>query len=247
MSNEIPMTKGLSLRRLLKVWVFLAIGHWTFHICAAEVAEAPAAKGTGRGYRMDYGPALAYTINCRNFGDARKDNLALKGLAIRLGSSNEAAVCFDTELLRYGAGWSGGFLDISHTHLDSSKGSHEAFVDGSIQFTTPVQAGWSTNHTFGDRNGLRWKGYFRSGRRIVLNYEVAGVEIWESPAYQQISNQWALVRQLRLAGPRPELHMLVSDNLVVTLPGGEGSEVFQVAFVPQSKQTTTRKNVGIDP
>src|SRR5688572_31547814 len=97
---------------------FLVCGLATNVLCAAEPAAEPLAKGTGRGYRMDYGPVLGYTINCRNFGDDRLDNLALKGLAIRLGSSNEAAVCFDTELLRYGAGWTGGFLDIARTHLD---------------------------------------------------------------------------------------------------------------------------------
>src|SRR5688572_30346075 len=167
---------------------------WTiFHLFSAlpscSGAEA-IAKGTGRGYRMDYGPILGYTINCRNFGDARPDNLALKGLAIRLGSSNQAVVCFDTELLRYAAGWSDGFLDISRTHLDSSKGSHEAFIDGKIQFTTPVAAGWKV----ADPRQLRWKGYYRHARQIILNYEVAGVEIWELPSFESIDSGWRLVR-----------------------------------------------------
>ena len=35
-----------------------------------------------------------------------------KGIAIKLGDQDEAAVCFDTELLRYSAGWTGGFLQL---------------------------------------------------------------------------------------------------------------------------------------
>jgi len=196
---------------------------------------------------MDYGPALGYTINCRNFGDARKDNLALKGLAIRLGSSNEAAVCFDTELLRYGAGWSGGFLDISHTHLDSSKGSHEAYVDGTIQFTTPVKSGWSTNGTFSDTPLLRYKSCFRHGKTIVLNYEVAGVEIWESPGCESIADRCAFVRQIRLAGPRRDFHVLLGNETNAVIPGSRESELFQIVFAPESRQVTVRKNTGDDP
>jgi hypothetical protein len=191
---------------------------------ASVPAAEPAAKGTGRGYRMDYGPVLGYTINCRNFGDDRPDNLALKGVAIRLGTSNEAVVCFDTELLRYGAGWSGGFLDISRTHLDSAKGSHEAFVDGKIQFTTPGKPGWSINGSFNDHPSLRYKGHFRHGRKLVLNYEVESVEIWEMPSY----NQSNFVRHIRLSGPRPVLNVLVADGIRATIPASEESEVYTV-------------------
>lgn len=210
-------------------WSWLT-GPWSFAVLALPLAAAdPVAKGTGRGYRMDYGPVLAYTINCRNFGDDRPDNLALKGLAIRLGSADQAAVCFDTELLRYGAGWSGGFLDISRTHLDSAKGSHEAFIDGKIQFTSPLKNGWSTNGAFTDRPSLRYKGHFRHGHKIILNYEVAGVEIWEMPSYEPIADQWVLVRQMRLAGPRPDFHLMIADGIRATIPASNESEIYAVA------------------
>ena len=210
-------------------------------------AAEPVAKGTGRGYRMDYGPVLGYTINCRNFGDDRPDNLALKGLAIRLGSSNEAAVCFDTELLRYGAGWSGGFLDISRTHLDSAKGSHEAFIDGQIQFTTAAIPGWSTNGAFIDRQVLKYKGSFRHDRKIILNYEVAGVEIWETASHERIADQWALVRQIRLGGARPNLHVLIAEGVATEIPGSEKSELYQIVYLPGSKHASMHHNRGYDP
>src|SRR2546428_6690875 len=69
----------------------------------------------GQGFQMDYGPFLSYTINCKPRLANGPDNLALKGIAIKLGPANEGTICFDTELMRYAAGWTGGFLDISKT------------------------------------------------------------------------------------------------------------------------------------
>src|SRR5882672_11182142 len=69
--------------------------------------------------RMDYGSMLTYTVGLPSAAGKTNENLALKGVCIRLGGSNEAAVCFDTDLLHYYAGWTGGFLDISKTHLTS--------------------------------------------------------------------------------------------------------------------------------
>ncbi|MCI0746851.1 MAG: hypothetical protein L0Y58_15725 [Verrucomicrobia subdivision 3 bacterium] len=243
----------VTMRRIAKgggVGVLTFAWFLTCGLSSAPAAD-PIARGTGRGYRMNYGPVLGYTINCRNFGDSRPDNLALKGLAIRLGESNRATVCFDTESLRYVAGWSGGFLDISRTHLDSAKGSHEAFVDGEIRFTATTTNGWSEAEDGGSsaqgNARFRWKGYYRHGLNVILNYEVAGIEVWETPLHKIISNEWAIVRSIRLAGNRPDLRLLVADSLNVALEGGETSDVFQVTFVPETRRVTVRKSDELDP
>ena len=230
------------MRAIQKWMMFLATLVGLF---AKAHAADPIAKGTGRGYRMDYGPVLGYTINCRNFDESRLDNVVLKALAIQL-ATNEATVCFDTELLRYAAGWTGGFLDISHTHLDSAKGSHEAFVNGSVLFTSPAQQGWGTNETFSD-TPLRWKGHYRHGRTIVLNYEVAGVEIWETPLYEPVVRRWATSRHIRLSGPRPDLHVLVAEDVRVKIPASSESEVYKITFIPQAKHADVQKSQAIDP
>src|SRR5215213_7803419 len=54
---------------------------------------------------MEYGPVIGCTL-----GVGPKNgigNVAPKGLVIRLERSKQAYVCFDTELLRYSAGWVG--------------------------------------------------------------------------------------------------------------------------------------------
>src|SRR5439155_12227031 len=119
---------------------------------APEVGNEPAApKPTrpgarkGRGYEMDYGSALSYTINCKQAGSRDTDNLVLKGVAVRVSKEPLATICFDTELLRYAAGWTNGFLVISRTHLNSSKGTDYAYADGDMQFRTPAAPGWKAN------------------------------------------------------------------------------------------------------
>jgi uncharacterized protein DUF6797 len=139
---------------------------------------------------MDYGPFLAYTINCKTSSNA-PDNLVLKGIAIKVGASNEATVCFDTELMRYAAGWTGGFLNISNTHLNTYKGSQEAFADGEILFSTKAEPGWARGNETADpralkagplaRDWARFKGLYRNGNRVVLQYRVADAEVHETP------------------------------------------------------------------
>src|SRR5690349_16723791 len=51
--------------------------------------------------QMDVGRFYSATI-------ATPQEMTLKGIAVRIGENSEAAVLFDTELLRVVCGWSGG-------------------------------------------------------------------------------------------------------------------------------------------
>src|SRR5262245_39010317 len=94
---------------------------------------------------MEYGSMLTYTVGLKQTTGKTNANIALKGVCLRLGSSNEASVCFDTDLLRYYAGWTGGFLDLSKTHLTTYKGSWHAEVQGDVKFSTAPGPGWTTD------------------------------------------------------------------------------------------------------
>ena len=50
--------------------------------------------------------------------------LAAKGITVRLG--HDACVLFDTDLMRFAAGWTGGFLDLSKTNIGGLKGDFPA-------------------------------------------------------------------------------------------------------------------------
>src|SRR3954447_19436059 len=49
-------------------------------------------------------------------------NIAYKGLTIKLG--NDAYMCFDTDLLRMAAGWTGNYLNFDGVTFSGSHGNH---------------------------------------------------------------------------------------------------------------------------
>src|SRR5687767_4981042 len=96
----------------------------------ARAADAPPARGAD----MDYGPFLTGSLDrdaavseresresTEQTGD-NPNNLAAKAVIVRLQHKQlDAAVAFDTDLLRYAAGWTDGFVNFDKTHLASEK------------------------------------------------------------------------------------------------------------------------------
>jgi hypothetical protein len=171
--------------------------------------------------RMDYGSMLTYTVGLPSVPGRTNENLALKGICIRLGGSKEAAVCFDTDLLRYYAGWTGGFLDISNTHLTSSKGSWHALIQGEVKFRSQLGPGWAKEAEFSDprrlpagplpRDWSRFKGCYRHGSRVVLNYLVGETEVFETPECVTTNGLTFFVRTIHLDALRTSLLLRVCD------------------------------------
>jgi hypothetical protein len=153
---------------------------------------------------MDYGSALSYTINCKVPGSPDADDVVLKGVAVRVNKDPLATICFDTELLRYAAGWTNGFLDISRTHLNSGKGTHYAFADGEVQFRTGHVAGWKAI-------SAKYHGFYRSGEQVVFSYSVDGTEILDLPGFEQIDGVAFFMRFLSVAEHREPLSLRVPE------------------------------------
>ena len=91
---------------------------------------------------MDYGPFLTTTL------EVERDNIAYKSIAIRLDpgeggvSQGNVFVSFDTDTLRYAAGWTGrGLMDWRSVVYDGSHGTHPSLV-GKRVFVNPVRPGW---------------------------------------------------------------------------------------------------------
>ena len=98
---------------------------------------------------MEYGSFLTATVaSPRPAG-----NFAYKGVAIRVGpqqyKGNDAGVVFDTDLLRYSAGWIGDYLNLTGVALD---GTHWAYpsINGEQIFGNPQSPGWAGPEGFDD-------------------------------------------------------------------------------------------------
>lgn len=156
---------------------------------------------------MDYGPFLSYTVATRPGLTQAADHLAVKGIVVKVDGTN-AAVCFDTDTLRMAGGWTGGFLDVSRTHLDSYKGNDAAMPAGPLEFQTPSGPGWSgPDGVWADprtvRNGplpkgwAHYQGLYRHGEKVVFAYRVGQREVLELPGYDRGERAFTRVFRVR--------------------------------------------------
>jgi glucose/arabinose dehydrogenase len=206
-----------------------------------DPAESPSVpKASLLWAAMDYGPFLTYTVDCNP--KQPEQNLALKGITIHLGQTNEAAVCFDTDLMRYAAGWTDGFLDLSQTHLTTYKGSQPAFLQGLLRFSNRPRPGWANRGEFADPRVLhqgplpgswaKYRGLYRHGDQIVLAYTVGGIEVLDLPGFQEHEGISAFTRIIRVAPTGAPMKLVVCD--------WEG----ELVVVPESTLATGKKISG---
>jgi cytochrome c2 len=170
---------------------------------------------------MDYGPFLTASIEAPQ----PATNLAYKGIAINLGANfggaKNEAVIFDTDLLRYSAGWTGDFVALKGVVFD---GEHWAYprIAGRQVFGNPVAPGWASAESFKDpraapygplpRAWAHWKGLYLRDKQVVLAYSVGAMSVLEMPALERDAQTTAFVRTLNLsAAPVENVLQLVAD------------------------------------
>ena len=122
---------------------------------------------------MEHGQFVSWTI--RNEGHV----VAYKGIAIKTGASEPAAVCFDTDLLRFSAGWTGGFL---RWYPERDGLERNPTIDGRVHFRNEAGPGWTATESFADprphaygplpETAARYRGLFLHGAKVVLSYSV---------------------------------------------------------------------------
>jgi hypothetical protein len=128
--------------------------------------------------------------------------IVAKGLSVRLGEKGEAAVAYDTASASLRAGWTRGFLNFSGARYGLIQSPKPA---GEIHFLSPAPPAWGNVAT-------RWRGLHVHGPRLVLDYEVAGVAIQESPWYETAQEVAAFTRVLDLAPASQSLSLALIEG-----------------------------------
>ncbi len=171
------------------------------------------------------------------------DNIANKGMAIALG--NDAYVCFDTDLLRMSAGWTGGYISETGVTFNGSHGGHP-MVAGDQKFGNQVLPGWADSEggfedrrtePFGpvSREQAQWKGHYVFGTNVVLRYTVHGSEVYEWPASSVRKGQVRFERTFRVGATGDSLKLLVCE-----VEGGKATAERDKVVVEGGKGTVTR-------
>ncbi|HTI70408.1 MAG TPA: DUF6797 domain-containing protein [Candidatus Limnocylindria bacterium] len=134
-------------------------------------------------------------------------NVAMKGLAIRLG--NGANILWDTDLCRVAAGWTGGYISTFGVAFDGGHGGHPAIM-GNQAFGTATVPGVTgpdgafrdpRSEPFGpvDSSIVRWDGIHLDGMDVQLNYTVGGgTKVHEQPSSVSKNEQIGFVRTFQL-------------------------------------------------
>lgn len=100
----------------------------------------------------------------------RADKLVvLKGISIRLGAGGEVSSVFDPETLSYRAVWENGFIEFHPFRWGTSR---NASLKGDSWFTLPEAS---------MPEGGKYLGFHRFGNRVVFNYEIGDVSIFDEP------------------------------------------------------------------
>ena len=162
-----------------------------------------------------------------------------KAIAIKVGPNNEATVCFDTDLLRYSAGWTGGFLQLHAQRYGLIAAPSPA---GKIQFSTEPGPGWAKDDSFTDpraqklgplpRTWAKYKGVYRSANRVVLAYTVGRSSVLDSPWFVKAGNLEIFTRTLDVEGLDEKLLNIVD------VPGAAGASITTINDLQVAKLAT---------
>jgi hypothetical protein len=155
------------------------------------------------------------------------DNVAMKGLAIRVAPEGAANVLFDTDLLRMAAGWTGGYITTKGVAFDGGHGAHPSIV-GEQKFGTRPGPGWanakgeftdSRPEPYGPlpEDWCRWDGLYVNGSNTVLSYTVLGTKIYEQPGVFGQGGEVAFTRTFQTKKAKA--------NLIAVLAEVEGATV----------------------
>ncbi|MBM3839954.1 MAG: hypothetical protein FJ398_18690 [Verrucomicrobia bacterium] len=197
---------------------------------------------------MDHGAFVSWTIR----GEGQP--VTYKGIAVRLGAV--AAICFDSELLRVSAAWSGGFLK---WYPERDGLERNPTIQGRIHFRNAAAPGWSTSGSFADprsesqgplpESAGRYRGLFVHGESVVLAYTVGGCEVLESPGLAEIGAERFFVRALNL-GKTPErltVRLLAVPGRAARLQGNRSGLAQGVLQVKSEEETRFIGFKGLPP
>jgi cytochrome c2 len=178
-------------------------------------------------------PYITTSMDARNLGASfPDDNISPRVLAMRLG--NEAYACFDTDMLRWSVAWTGDFLPMVTMAQISYKDFYEKKneiprIGGTPHFATGQYPGWTSGEplfedprpanpypdapSWGplDPSMARWNGHYLVGEKMVLAYEVGGVDILEMPGSQQAGEQQVFTRKLKISPSKSSLFLTLAE------------------------------------
>lgn len=198
---------------------------------AAAPPEKPRDPSQPPYLEMELGNAWFWTF------EVAPGNFAHKAIAVRLDAGpggvtkGRAWMVYEHDTLRVAAATTGALTDWRGIALDGSHGTH-ASLTGERHFTLPGAPGWSTGRfedprdpakdgkRYGPVPGLRYRGLHQHDETCVLEAEIGGTPVLESPGWIENEADPVFVRTLNLGAATTPLRLRVApDTLRARLDG----------------------------
>ena len=190
----------------------------------------------GRWNQVDVGPFMSAAINT-------PQGRTLKGIAIKVGDTSQATVCFNTELLGYSAAWTEGFLEFDSRRYGLTGSTKPK---GRILFANGITPSWAHDGKLDDprprklgslpRNWARYRGLYRHGNRVVLSYTVNETGVLETPWAGNADDQLFLTRTFEFGKSVKPLIGLIAAKRGATAVL-QKTDSLDVAHLPDGDET----------
>jgi hypothetical protein len=166
---------------------------------------------------------------------------------------NSAGVLFDTELCRYAACWSGGFINLKGVVFDGAHGTNPS-VTGQQQIGTKPLPGFAKDGKYEDpraiphgplpREQAKYKGLYRHEDGIVLSYSASGRDILDLPGLEFEQQSLLFTRTLNVASGEAVLMVVADVEGADTNPKRERGPSDTVTLTVGNQTTVIRATGG---
>ena len=179
---------------------------------------------------MALGPFVSYSLGRVGSPDQAKayatikEAVVLKGISVKLGKSS--AVCFDTDLMRYAVGWTGGFLDFSNSNIGQERGNEPVSAVGTLRFGNKSKPGVGINGEFKDSRlrpvgplpyeYAKYKGLYVNGDKVIFSYTIKDVEVLDMPEALEADDNACFVRTIQVGPSKDTLEFALCDQTTFT-------------------------------
>ena len=184
-------------------------------------------------------------------------NTTNKGIAIRVGANRDGTMLFDTDLLRWSAGWTEGFVTLAGVAFNGVHGQNPA-IDGKIGFVTSPVPGWTSGTGTPDFSDARprpmgpiastigkYRGLYLDGDRVVVSYTLGDTDVLDSPGLVRLPDGTAVfTRALKIGPSTVRRSLLVADIGPRTEPAAgpaaaPDGPVIGIVRIPAAPETAT--------
>jgi glucose/arabinose dehydrogenase len=234
----------------MKIIIAILLFGTSCALCAAPAGEPPSYR------RMDYGPALFWTLQ------VAPGNIAQKGIAVRLDdgpggvSKGRAWMVYDHDTMRVAAATTGSFVDWKGIAFDGSHGTHTG-LNGERHFVNPVGPGWASpegkwedvrlvgrdQRRYGPlpREWARYEGTYLHSNKVVIAASIGGTHVLESPGWIDNGTNAVFTRTINVGATKKPLQLRVAPDSVNVALTGAGAlrkeDGFWIAELPGAAKT----------